>query len=76
MPKPLKVHRQQAFLTTRELASKAGVAADTIWRLEGGDYKHPRPATMRKIASALGVEPGEISEFVLWEIDKQQDTGN
>jgi DNA-binding Xre family transcriptional regulator len=49
---------------TRELASKAGVAPDTIWRIEGGDYKKLRPSTMRKIAEALGVHPAEIAEFV------------
>lgn len=52
-------------MSTRELAAKAGVGPDTIWRIEGGDYKKLRPATMRKIAEALGVHPGEITEFAL-----------
>ena len=61
----LKQHRERAYLSTRELASKAGVGPDTIWRIEGGDYQKLRPATMRKIAEALGVHPSEITEFQL-----------
>lgn len=64
MAAALKEQRQRAFLSTRELAEKAGVAPDTIWRIEGGDYKRLRPATMRKIAAALGVHPSEIDEFI------------
>jgi transcriptional regulator with XRE-family HTH domain len=65
MKMTLKQHREASYLSTRELASKAGVGADTVWRIEGGDYKKLRPSTMRKIASALGVHPSEIAEFVL-----------
>lgn len=64
MATTLKEQRQRAFLSTRELAEKAGVAADTIWRIEGGDYKRLRPATMRKIAAALGVHPSDVTEFM------------
>ena len=64
MEAPLKDHRHRAFLSTRELAEKADVSPDTIWRIEGGNYKQLRPATMRRIAQALGVHPAEISEFV------------
>ena len=59
----LKQQRERAYLSTRELARKAGVGADTIWRIEGGDYKKLRPSTMRKIAEALGVHPSEVVEF-------------
>jgi DNA-binding XRE family transcriptional regulator len=59
----LKEHRQRAFLSTRELAEKAHVSPDTIWRIEGGNYKQLRPSTMRRIAEALGVHPLEVSEF-------------
>ncbi len=67
----LKEHRQRAFLSTRELADKADVAPDTIWRIEGGNYKQLRPATMRKIATALGVHPSEITEFLLDDSNQQ-----
>ncbi len=65
MAMALKEHRARAYLSTRELASKAGVGPDTIWRIEGGDYKRLRPSTMRKIAEALGVHPSDISEFAV-----------
>lgn len=65
MATSLKECRARTYMSTRELAAKAGVGPDTIWRIEGGDYKKLRPATMRKIAEALGVHPAEITEFVL-----------
>jgi transcriptional regulator with XRE-family HTH domain len=46
-----------------ELAEKARVSPDTIWRIEGGNYKQLRPATMRRIAEALGVHPLDVAEF-------------
>jgi hypothetical protein len=46
-------------VTTRVL----GAGPDTIWRIEGGDYKQLRPATMRRIAAALGESAGDVSEF-------------
>lgn len=64
MAKTLKAHRQKAYLSTRELASKAGVGPDTIWRIEAGDFKRLQPRTMRLIAAALNVDPGEIQEFI------------
>jgi DNA-binding Xre family transcriptional regulator len=64
MAAPLKEHRQRAFLSTRELAEKADVSPDTIWRIEGGNYKQLRPATMRRIAHALDIHPSEVAEFV------------
>jgi hypothetical protein len=51
-------------LSARELGSKVGVGPDTIWwRIEGGDQKKLRPATMRKITAVLGAHPSEITEF-------------
>lgn len=61
--KTLEEHRRAAFLTLRELAGKADVAVRTIWRIENNDYQVLQPRTMRKIADALGVKPGDVSEF-------------
>ena len=58
----LRELRTRQVLTIRDLAAKAGVATGTIVRIEAGDPA-PRFVTMRKIATALGVEPGEIQEF-------------
>ena len=48
--------------TQRELARAAGVAHKTVVDLELGRVE-PQLKTMRKLAAALGVEPGEVDEF-------------
>jgi HTH-type transcriptional regulator, competence development regulator len=46
-------------LTMEELADKAGVGLNTVWRLEHG-IMGAQPRTIRKLARALGVEPEEL----------------
>jgi DNA-binding XRE family transcriptional regulator len=58
----LKAHRERAFLTTRELADKAGIVTSTLWRIEKGLNK-PHISTMRRIADVLNVHPSDIMEF-------------
>lgn len=60
----LKTHRERAFLTTRELADKAGVTTSTLWRIEKRLHK-PHISTMRRIAEVLGVHPTEVEEFAV-----------
>lgn len=60
---PLREQRQRAYLSTRDLASKAGVSPATIWRIERGDFEALQARTMRAIAEALGVPPTQITEF-------------
>lgn len=55
----LRELREKLFLTQVELADKAQVSEITLNRLENGKQK-PRFITIRKLAKALGVEPGEI----------------
>jgi transcriptional regulator with XRE-family HTH domain len=55
----LKRHRLAAALTQRELAAAAGVRRETVINLEAG--KPARPGSIRKIATALGVDPAAIS---------------
>ena len=51
--------RRRRVLTQAELAHKAGVALITVSRVEnGGDDASPRPATVRRLATALGVDAG------------------
>ena len=52
--------REKRFLSQRELASKAGVNHNTIWRIEGGDSVEVHPRTIRKIAEALSVDPASL----------------
>lgn len=59
----LKEHRQQAHVSTRELASKSGVSIATIRRIESGSYKHIRPLTIQNVSNALNVHASEIAQF-------------
>ena len=54
----LRAHRERRALTQRELATLAGTAQMTITRLEGGHAA--RPMTIRKLARALKVRPGDL----------------
>ena len=55
----LKELRQRRVLSMRELAEQSGLNYNTVWRLENGvTGAHPR--TIRKLAGALGVDPGEL----------------
>lgn len=55
----LRELRKQRVLSMRELEEASGVSYNTIWRLETGKTG-AQPRTIRKIAGALGVEPGEL----------------
>jgi transcriptional regulator with XRE-family HTH domain len=56
----LKALRASKVLTLQELSDESGVTLNTIWRIESGYNKSARPSTIRKLASALGVEPSEL----------------
>ena len=51
--------RIKAVLSQEDLGKMASMSAATINRIELGRQK-PRFVTIRKLAKALGVEPGEI----------------
>ena len=56
----VRAAREGRFLSQRELAGKAGVNHNTIWRIEGGAVEvHPR--TIRKLAEALCVDPASLT---------------
>ncbi len=59
---PLREIRIRKLLSVRELAKRAGVAQRTVVEAEAR-RQVPRPATMRKLAGALGVDPMEVDEF-------------
>ena len=50
--------RQFKVMTQTDLATKAGISIVTVTRLENdeGEIK-PRPTTVRRLATALGVDP-------------------
>jgi transcriptional regulator with XRE-family HTH domain len=51
--------RTLAALTQEELAGRAGITATALSRIER-DEAEPRPSTLRKLATALSVEPREL----------------
>ncbi len=55
----LKELRHRRVLTMEELAKKAGVGLNTVWRLEHG-VMGAQPRTIRKLAKALGVDPEDL----------------
>jgi len=55
----LREIRERRYMTQEELAGKAKLSKSTIATLEVGSHR-PRMRTMRQLAEALGVEPGEI----------------
>lgn len=55
----LRELRRRRVLTMEELAEKAGVGRNTIWRLEHG-VMGAQPRTIRKLAKALDVEPEDL----------------
>lgn len=62
---PAKVRRlrDEAALSQQALADLAGVGIHTVNRLEAGKMDgNVRPASARKLATALGVEPRELME--------------
>ncbi len=46
-------------LTQEELADRAGITATALSRIERNEAE-PRPSTLRKLATVLGVEPREL----------------
>jgi transcriptional regulator with XRE-family HTH domain len=58
----LRTLRESRYLTQEQLAAAAEVSASTVHNAETGRTR-PRPAILRRLARALGVDPGEI-EFV------------
>ena len=55
----LREVRESKLLTQVELAERAGLSEATIVRIEAAQHE-PRISTIRRLAEALGVEPGEL----------------
>jgi DNA-binding XRE family transcriptional regulator len=56
----VRAAREEKFLSQRELAGKAGINHNTIWRIEGGASVEVHPRTIRKLAEALSVDPASL----------------
>jgi predicted ATPase/transcriptional regulator with XRE-family HTH domain len=60
----LRRSRQEAGLSQEELAERAGMSSQAIGALERGDRKRPYPATLRRLADALGLVGDERAAFL------------
>ena len=60
--KGLREARERALLTQGELATRSGVTVSTISRVESG-AQAARISTLRKLASALGVEAETLIDW-------------
>jgi transcriptional regulator with XRE-family HTH domain len=58
----LRELRADRLLSIRELAQQAGVAPSSIYLIEAGRGT-ARLSTMRRLATALGVDPEAVAEF-------------
>ena len=56
----VRAARERQFLSQRELAERAGVNRNTVWRIEGSGRTEVHPRTIRKIAEALSVDPASL----------------
>jgi len=57
----VRAAREERFFSQRELAEKAGINHNTVWRIEGAGPAEVHPRTIRKIATALGVDPASLT---------------
>jgi transcriptional regulator with XRE-family HTH domain len=55
----LLAHRQRAGLTQQELARRSGVAVRTVRDIEQGRVRAPRPASLVRLAGALGLSDAQ-----------------
>ncbi|MEO3930699.1 tetratricopeptide repeat protein [Micromonosporaceae bacterium B7E4] len=60
----LREFRERAGLTQQDLADRAGLSVGGVRDLEQGRVAAPRPATLRRLASALGLSAGETSRLI------------
>ena len=57
----VRAARERRFLSQRELADRAGINHNTIWRIEEARATEVYPRTIRKIAEALSVDPASLT---------------
>lgn len=60
-PELLRELRHRQGLRLHTLAERAGISKDSVWRIENGMQPGNREDTQRRLARALGVEPGVLT---------------
>jgi transcriptional regulator with XRE-family HTH domain len=61
----LRETRWRTGLTQQELAELSGLSIRTISDIERGHVLYPRPATLRMLARALGMNEAQTADFLL-----------
>lgn len=61
----IRFHRGRRDWSQEKLAKEAGIAATSVVRLEKGEVARPRIGTLTKIAGALGIDPQQLTSFVV-----------
>lgn len=56
----LKAWRIRRTLSQAELAEQSGISKPSIVALEKADHRTPHPRTVRRLATALEIEPQEL----------------
>jgi transcriptional regulator with XRE-family HTH domain len=56
----IKAQRETLGISLRRLAMRAGVHHSYLARMEAGDYAHPAPAVLHRIAEALDLDPEDL----------------
>ena len=74
----LRAWRLEQLLSIERLAKEAGVSNRTIIDIEHGRVR-PKLRTVGRLCRALGVDPGEVTEFVAvirpWEFEEGRGNG-
>jgi len=60
--------RFELGLSSAELAEKASVSVPTIYNIESGKIRNPRPRTKRRLKQVLGLEKGSSDPDPSWSI--------
>ena len=56
--------RRSAYLSQQELAERSGMSVRAVSNLESGRTRWPHPATVRRLADALGLDDQKRAQFI------------
>ena len=57
----VRAARERQFLSQRELAERADINRNTVWRIEASGLTEVHPRTIRRIGEALSVDPASLT---------------
>ncbi len=56
----IKTRRESRNISRAEAARAAGIDYSYIGKLESGEYRHPSPTVLDKVAKVIGVKPADL----------------